>query len=61
MLPRDGRDLAWTAGVGYGGQRLFIVPELDLAVVFTAGAYGGDNYAVVRTEFALFRQIVAAA
>jgi hypothetical protein len=30
-------------------------------VVFTAGAYGGDNYAVVRTEFALFRQIVAAA
>ena len=59
LLPHDGRDLAWTAGVGYGGQRLFVVPELDLAVVFTAGAYD-DNYGIVRKEFALFRQIVAA-
>ena len=61
LVPHDGRDLAWTAGVGYGGQRLFVVPELDLAVVFTAGAYGGDNYGIVRKEFALFRQVVAAA
>ena len=60
LLPHNGRDLAWTAGVGFGGQRLFIVPELDLAVVFTAGAYG-DNYGIVRKEFALFRLIVAAA
>jgi CubicO group peptidase (beta-lactamase class C family) len=37
---RNGRRLAWSAGVGLGGQRIFVVPELDLCVVFTAGEYG---------------------
>jgi CubicO group peptidase (beta-lactamase class C family) len=58
-VQHDGRDLAWTAGVGNGGQRLFVVPDLDLVVVFTAGAYNSEQ--IGRTEFALFRQIVAAA
>jgi CubicO group peptidase (beta-lactamase class C family) len=58
-VEREGRNLAWTAGIGNGGQRLFVVPELDLAVVFTAGAYNSEQ--IGRTEFALFRQIVAAA
>jgi CubicO group peptidase (beta-lactamase class C family) len=57
----DGRNLAWTAGVGNGGQRLFIVPELEFAVVFTAGAYGENSEQIGRTEFAIFRQLVAAA
>lgn len=32
----NGQDLTWSAGFGSGGQRLFIVPELDLVVVVNA-------------------------
>jgi CubicO group peptidase (beta-lactamase class C family) len=32
----NGHDLTWTAGFGSGGQRLFIVPGLDLVVVVNA-------------------------
>lgn len=35
----NGRDLPWTAGFGYGGQRLFVQPDLDIVVVVTAGDY----------------------
>lgn len=35
----DGREVRWTAGLGWGGQRLFLVPDHDLLVVVAAGLY----------------------
>jgi CubicO group peptidase (beta-lactamase class C family) len=53
-----GRALPWSAGFGNGGQRLIIVPELDLTVVVTAGAYNQPE--IARTVSHLFKEIVAA-
>lgn len=46
-----GQDLRWSAGVGWGGQRLFLVPDRDLLVVVTAGLYDqpDDQDALGRT------------
>lgn len=41
-----GREVDWAAGVGYGGQRLFIVPSLDLVVLVHAGAYSSPAQGV---------------
>jgi len=53
------RSVRWVGGIGNGGQRLHVVPALDLAVVFTAGAYNSEQ--IGRDEYALFRKIVASA
>ena len=36
---RNGGELTWTAGVGLGGQRLYVVPALDLVVMISSGLY----------------------
>jgi len=43
----DGREIQWAAAVGLGGQRVFIVQELDLVVVINAGLYKSPAQALV--------------
>lgn len=37
------KDVKWIAAMGLGGQRIFIVPELDLVVMITQGLYGSNR------------------
>ena len=36
----DRRNIDWAGSLGWGGQRLYAVPEFGLVVAVTAGAYG---------------------
>jgi CubicO group peptidase (beta-lactamase class C family) len=33
------KEVTWIAAVGLGGQRVFVIPDLDLVVMTTAGLY----------------------
>lgn len=52
----EGREHTWFAGFGEGGQRLFVVPSLDLVVMINAGAYGKAMQDAVPT--AIFNDLV---
>lgn len=48
----------WSGGMGNGGQRLYIVPDLDLVVAITAGDYG--EIEIGRQGRAVFDRIAGA-
>jgi CubicO group peptidase (beta-lactamase class C family) len=39
----DRRNIDWAGSLGWGGQRLYAVPEFGLVVAVTAGAYGSSQ------------------
>lgn len=53
---RNGAPLDWTAGVGLGGQRLYVVPALDLIVMVNAGHYRDSLQGVIPAG--IFNRIV---
>ncbi|MBS1767870.1 MAG: serine hydrolase [Acidobacteria bacterium] len=52
----QGKPLPWAAAFGNGAERIFVVPDLDLCVVTTAGAYG--DIEVAKRVDALLQEIV---
>ncbi|WP_427914886.1 serine hydrolase [Ramlibacter sp. MMS24-I3-19] len=53
-----GKEIVWHGALGNGGQRLFVVPALDLVAVMTAGEYDDGN--IGRAQQHLLQQVVAA-
>ncbi|HJU16839.1 MAG TPA: hypothetical protein VJ770_10255 [Stellaceae bacterium] len=56
----DTHDVAWVGGLGYGGQRVYVVPSLDLVVAATAGVHRPNGPSDVTGDTALAMTVRAA-
>ena len=57
----NGKKIDWFEGFGFGGQRIIIVPSLELVVVFTAGLYDVSEGAWLATTGLLNDYVLPAA
>ncbi|WP_424812469.1 serine hydrolase domain-containing protein [Roseococcus sp. YIM B11640] len=55
------REVRWAQAMGHGGQRIFVVPELDMVVVVTAGLYHDGPFQAVPGEVVLRRYALSSA
>jgi CubicO group peptidase (beta-lactamase class C family) len=56
----NGRVVQSIAALGRGGQRIWIVPELDLVVAVTAGYYQDYSPEAFKLQFGVFRDVLQA-
>ena len=53
------KEVTWVAAMGLGGQRVVIVPDLDLIMMMTSGAYGSPRQGNAALEV-LYRFVIPA-
>lgn len=56
----DRREITWIGGVGWGGQRLFVIPALDIVILVHAGLYKGPIFQAIPGMVTLTRQVLPA-
>ncbi|MDL2405522.1 serine hydrolase [Rhizobium calliandrae] len=57
----DRREMSWAAAIGWGGQRLYVIPSLDVTAVVLAGLYDNTMLQPVVGDTLLRRFLLPAA